>query len=438
LTTQTEMLLLADADRGVDLGRRLGERGVFVRRFDDAQQALQAMSEEAWPLVVLATARPDLPGLCDAARHLQPDARLVAVCDADAEPEIRDLVGLVLDEYFVHPASERDLATIARWASGNRGEKPGTSGAEAQLSAEEFTRLIRSATSLPALEQYLAERVAELIDGKASWVDVDANADAVQGEPLLELEGRAPLALLAEQDAPIAPEARAFLAAMRICLPAVVESVRRGETLRRLAITDHLTGAYNRRYFYHATDRILREAEAGEARVTLLLFDIDDFKRYNDTFGHATGDRILREVAEMMRKITRAQDIVARIGGDEFAVLFWDDEPPREPDSLPPAGANELANRFREAIDGRPFRALGAHGPGHLTISGGLAAFPTHGRTCQELLRQADHALREVKRSGKNAIRLVGKGGTFVPERGGDGDAAPAGRHEADGEAEVI
>jgi diguanylate cyclase (GGDEF)-like protein len=138
------------------------------------------------------------------------------------------------------------------------------------------------------------------------------------------------------------------------------------------------------------------------------LYDIDDFKRYNDRFGHAAGDEILRETAAMMKQITRRHDVVARIGGDEFAVLFWDTGPTRQPNSQPLQTAYQLADRFRRAVSSHAFQALGPKASGTLTISGGLATFPWDGWTIDQLLRRADEALLSAKANGKNNIHLVG------------------------------
>ena len=109
-----------------------------------------------------------------------------------------------------------------------------------------------------------------------------------------------------------------------------------------------------------------------------------------------------------MERTTRSRDVVARIGGDEFAVLFWDAEPPRRPDSHHPESAFALTNRFAEAVAKHEFPSLGPEAKGVLTISGGLATYPWDGHTCRELLRHADQALRQAKLAGKNAIRIVG------------------------------
>jgi diguanylate cyclase (GGDEF)-like protein len=402
-----QLLVLADADRAGELTDRLAGRNLEPATFTDAFSALETLSEGSWSTVLVSTRRGDFAGLCEAIRQLQPTARILAICQAVDEPEVRDLLGLSIDEYFIHPASDRDIETISHWV----GPAEPSEG-DVCLSADIVADLIASTRSLPALQQFLAERTAEIVGSKISFVD--ALPPGVQ--PILTLEGRQTLYMLAEADAVIDEQAKTFLRAIRRILPSVIAAVQRTETLHRLAITDHLTGAYNRRYFYHATDRILREAEGKGANVTLLLFDIDDFKRYNDTYGHATGDLILQEIAEMMGKITRSQDIVARIGGDEFAVLFWDEDPPRKPDSSPPESVQDLAKRFCRGITQHDFRSLGRQGTGRLTISGGLATFPVHGRTCTELLSRADEALHEVKRTGKNAICLVGHNGQYVTD----------------------
>jgi hypothetical protein len=99
--------------------------------------------------------------------------------------------------------------------------------------------------------------------------------------------------------------------------------------LRHVAMTDPLTGAWNRRYFDRFLKVAMENARAHRRHVTVLLFDIDDFKRYNDEYGHDAGDEILVETVKLMRSVIRPSDRVCRIGGDEFAVIFHDPEGPR-------------------------------------------------------------------------------------------------------------
>ncbi|MCF7958439.1 MAG: GGDEF domain-containing protein, partial [Phycisphaerae bacterium] len=97
---------------------------------------------------------------------------------------------------------------------------------------------------------------------------------------------------------------------------------QRDEHLRHLATVDELTSAYNRRYLEYFMRQVIKKSEHEHTEVTLLLFDIDNFKHYNDTYGHAAGDDILRQATILIKRCCREHDVVARIGGDEFAVLF--------------------------------------------------------------------------------------------------------------------
>ncbi len=174
--------------------------------------------------------------------------------------------------------------------------------------------------------------------------------------------------------------------------------------LSTMALKDELTGVWNRRYFNRFLERIIQRAAVDRSHITLLVFDIDDFKLYNDKYGHGTGDDVLREAARLMQSVVREHDVVARIGGDEFAVIFWDNEKPRKPNSEHPQDVVTAARRFQEAICAHRFPKLLDKAVGRLTVSGGLASFPWDGRTPKELLARADAMALQSKRQGKNAI----------------------------------
>jgi diguanylate cyclase (GGDEF)-like protein len=231
-------------------------------------------------------------------------------------------------------------------------------------------------------------------------------------------------------------------------------TVARIRYLERLATEDDLTGLKNRRYIWEFARQIIEYAKKENGRVTLLVFDIDDLKKYNDVYGHQAGDEILKQAAVLMRSCCRSHDVVGRIGGDEFAVIFWDDpqqqraelsrdQERRSTHADHPAEAITIAKRFVKelsstGLSGTPFsektgkwepsthsgiphvvshfNGLGPEGKGVLTISGGLASFPRDGRTIEELFQQADKALLEAKRSGKNRIYLVGKPQSNITE----------------------
>ncbi|HEY1685968.1 MAG TPA: GGDEF domain-containing protein [Tepidisphaeraceae bacterium] len=190
--------------------------------------------------------------------------------------------------------------------------------------------------------------------------------------------------------------------------------------LKELATTDELTGLANSRWFRERLTKIMEIARKRKTPVTLLLFDIDDFKKYNDRYGHGVGDEILKQTAQLMRRCVREHDLVARIGGDEFAVIFWENQGPRtvrdphaEPDTAPgrpPQTPAIMCKRFQSLLSKHTFSALGRDGRGTLTISGGLATAFWDAATPEELIAAADKALMfGAKRSGKNSIALVGE-----------------------------
>jgi diguanylate cyclase (GGDEF)-like protein len=200
--------------------------------------------------------------------------------------------------------------------------------------------------------------------------------------------------------------------------PELAELEQKIRHLEWLATTDDLTGLKNRRYIWEFARQILDHARQAKGRVTLLVFDIDNFKHYNDVYGHLAGDEILRQAGVLMRRCCRSHDVVGRIGGDEFAVIFWDDpnrtngEVERERRAATaehPSEAILLAKRFQKEFGNADLHLLGPRGEGVLTISGGLASFPRDGATVQQLFERADLALRDAKGSGKNRIYLVGE-----------------------------
>lgn len=176
--------------------------------------------------------------------------------------------------------------------------------------------------------------------------------------------------------------------------------------LRLAAFTDELTGAWNRRYFSRFLDAAIDQARSARRTLTLLYFDIDDFKGYNDRYGHAAGDEILMETVRLLESVIRPGDKVCRIGGDEFVVIFYEPKGPRDPGSSPPESIYQLATRFQQQICTHRFPKLGDNACGTLTVSGGLASFPWDGADGDSLLSVADELALKSKRSGKNVITL--------------------------------
>jgi two-component system, cell cycle response regulator len=172
---------------------------------------------------------------------------------------------------------------------------------------------------------------------------------------------------------------------------------RLSENYRRslsLALTDELTGLYNRRYLVAHIDELMTRISGEGVGVALLIFDIDHFKRVNDTYGHPTGDEVLRQVARRARDSVRSDDLVARLGGEEFAVVM-----PETDLSI----AAAVADRLRLEIASKPFR-LPAGGQLNVTVSIGVTIANTGREGRDQLLERADNALYEAKSAGRDRV----------------------------------
>lgn len=156
------------------------------------------------------------------------------------------------------------------------------------------------------------------------------------------------------------------------------------------AFTDHLTGLANRRRFERQLDREVNRTLRYSHPFSLLLLDIDNFKLVNDNFGHQAGDDAIRGIARVLQEETRGIDLAARIGGEEFGVLLVE---------TGLAEALEVAERLRGAI-----REMALPRIGRITASFGVAECPSSGQTSGEIMRAADVALYEAKRTGRDRI----------------------------------
>ncbi len=179
---------------------------------------------------------------------------------------------------------------------------------------------------------------------------------------------------------------------------------KRYRDFRWLSLRDDLTGAWNRRFFDRFMEDILQEASAKRHAISLMVFDIDNFKQYNDQHGHAAGDEILRETVRLLKSMIRSGDRVCRLGGDEFAVIFADLSGQREAGSSPPETVEHIAKRFQQQICKMNYPKLGIDAPGTLSISGGLATYPWDGSTVSVLLDHADKLALISKKKGKNVL----------------------------------
>ena len=159
--------------------------------------------------------------------------------------------------------------------------------------------------------------------------------------------------------------------------------------------TDSLTGLWNHGYFQYCLQEEITAAQKNKQPLSIIMADLDNFKGYNDTFGHQKGDQILKQIARLLILSARKQDSIYRYGGEEFAILLQHTNKQE---------ARFIAERIRAAIEQYDFQQPQNHSAKKLTISIGLAAFSEDAQTKDALLGHADKALYEAKNQGKNCI----------------------------------
>jgi diguanylate cyclase (GGDEF)-like protein len=187
----------------------------------------------------------------------------------------------------------------------------------------------------------------------------------------------------------------AVIAHFGIIVALALDSARQRELLRSQAERDDLTGLLNRRAFHQQLEALLHEARRSSRPLAVVLIDIDHFKQVNDQHGHQTGDSALVAVADALGDSVRERDVVARLGGEEFALLL--------PDTEPDAGL-AIAERARHRVASQTQLEL------RVTLSAGLATYPGDGADAGALLRAADAALYDAKGAGRDRAHRYGGG----------------------------
>jgi diguanylate cyclase (GGDEF)-like protein len=167
----------------------------------------------------------------------------------------------------------------------------------------------------------------------------------------------------------------------------------RNDELRELSITDSLTGLYNRTHLPELLDRELARARRRQIPFSILMMDIDHFKKFNDTYGHLAGDEQLRLVSQIMKNLLRACDAGARYGGEEFLILLTD---------TGPEGALFFAEKLRARVE-----EVRSQREQAVTVSIGVASYPDDGDDVEGVIREADAALYRCKRGGRNQVALA-------------------------------
>lgn len=209
-------------------------------------------------------------------------------------------------------------------------------------------------------------------------------------------------------DLPVAAEAGshdpsedAFHALNRLWLDVVqqgLQNVRLRQTLSWRSLHDALSGLYNRRYLDETLPRLLDQARRRQSSLSLVMLDVDHFKQYNDRYGHAAGDVVLRQVGGYLQAQLRQGDVACRYGGEEMAIILVD---------CSPRDALLRMDQLRQGIAGLAMLADDGHSLPPVTVSLGVAAYPDHAREAEALMRLADDALYAAKHAGRDRVMLA-------------------------------
>lgn len=432
MNADTNRILIVDdneMNRDV-LSRRLQRKGFVTAEADGGQRALEMLAENPYDMVLLDIMMPDIDGLEVLKRlrqhYSQAELPVIMVTAKTESDNVHEALSLGANDYVTKPidikvalarinthlALKKHTETIAEMA--RREVEDSAERISAILSNTEegvvtltMEGVIESIN--PAAETIfqcegtsLVEKpIDELLDGEALMIIKELlNAESVSED---NLKRHFPMETQARRINDTVFPAEIDLAQMHVagkrmftCIfRDISEKKQADETIRRLALTDSLTGLDNRAQFHSRLTQVMQSTRRQGCKMAVLFMDLDKFKEVNDTFGHGVGDELLCAVAKRVKSCVRGEDVVARLGGDEFAVVLagiHDELNIQKP-------VQKILSSLKETItiDGYEHRAQ---------ASIGISVFPDDGTDADELLRKADVALYQSKTSGRGHSRF--------------------------------
>jgi diguanylate cyclase (GGDEF)-like protein len=370
-----------------------GERGAIAQ-----EQARQLAGD---PSLAAAARSDDRTRLASFAREAVREPRVVAVQIADREDRV------------IAAAGPTDAVAFARVSLTQGGQPVGA----LRVSSTTADRYVDAVKRLTQRELVLSRSGAPLSGtvtppasfpelGETEDLEVDGTEFRAHQISLSERDGEAVLLLGPRKEGDVFGVGRPatgiliwFLAVAVVLAWVLARALTRlHDQVAEQAVTDPLTGLWNRRYMGQMLDREAARALRFGHEISLVILDIDDFKKINDRQGHLQGDLVLEAVADVVRDATRTIDVAARYGGDELALILV--ETGRE-------GAAILAERLRERMGDTEIPLREGEGTMGVTLSVGVATIPDSAHSLDSLVDAADRALLRAKRAGKNQIRTA-------------------------------
>jgi len=221
-----------------------------------------------------------------------------------------------------------------------------------------------------------------------------ANNEAQIGLIFLEFEGRPDRQGAPPHDSFSHDSIKELCSTTADHIALAITNIRLQEKLRESAVRDSLTGLYNRRHTLDFLKKQFYIAQHGGKPISVILLDVDHFKKFNDTFGHDAGDFVLKMTGALLQHSVRKGEVASRYGGEEFLLVFPD---------TPMDSATRMAEEIRQKVESNRFQyedlSLGT-----VTLSLGVACFPLHGQTEEDVIKAADNALYQAKRDGRNRV----------------------------------